>query len=108
MAMGVPACYLLATWRSRAPGSQASGGCRDAARPGNRPSRGSSAARCACGGPAPESPDRKSTRLNSSHTVISYAVFCLKKKRTPSSYATDKYLYIHSAKHHHKQTHTLI
>src|SRR5438034_5281287 len=25
--------------------------------------------------------DRKSTRLNSSHTVISYAVFCLKKKR---------------------------
>src|SRR5437588_8160573 len=26
--------------------------------------------------------DRKSTRLNSSHTVISYAVFCLKKKRT--------------------------
>src|SRR5436190_4698367 len=29
-------------------------------------------------GPAP---DRKSTRLNSSHTVISYAVFCLKKKK---------------------------
>src|SRR5438034_4685393 len=26
--------------------------------------------------------DRKSTRLNSSHTVISYAVFCLKKKTT--------------------------
>src|SRR5437588_11678940 len=26
--------------------------------------------------------DRKSTRLNSSHTVISYAVFCLKKKRS--------------------------
>src|SRR5260221_9625133 len=25
--------------------------------------------------------DRKSTRLNSSHTAISYAVFCLKKKR---------------------------
>src|SRR5438132_7515908 len=30
------------------------------------------------GGP---SADRKSTRLNSSHTVISYAVFCLKKKK---------------------------
>src|SRR5256885_10637131 len=32
--------------------------------------------------------DRKSTRLNSSHLVISYAVFCLKKKkssRTPGS-----------------------
>src|SRR2546426_4425031 len=28
-----------------------------------------------------ESSDRKSTRLNSSHLVISYAVFCLKKKK---------------------------
>src|SRR5256885_4636639 len=28
----------------------------------------------------PSTPDRKSTRLNSSHLVISYAVFCLKKK----------------------------
>src|SRR5438132_8854732 len=28
-----------------------------------------------------EGGDRKSTRLNSSHTVISYAVFCLKKKK---------------------------
>src|SRR5690606_41813749 len=27
-------------------------------------------------------PDRKSTRLNSSHVKISYAVFCLKKKKT--------------------------
>src|SRR2546426_2311260 len=27
--------------------------------------------------------DRKSTRLNSSHLVISYAVFCLKKKKEP-------------------------
>src|SRR5438876_6242884 len=27
-------------------------------------------------------PDRKSTRLNSSHPSISYAVFCLKKKKT--------------------------
>src|SRR5689334_24382046 len=32
-------------------------------------------------------PDRKSTRLNSSHSSISYAVFCLKKKKkdTPTS-----------------------
>src|SRR5215204_4201027 len=30
--------------------------------------------------PIPVETDRKSTRLNSSHTVISYAVFCLKKK----------------------------
>src|SRR2546426_9154775 len=30
-------------------------------------------------------PDRKSTRLNSSHLVISYAVFCLKKKKNITS-----------------------
>src|SRR5438132_6500481 len=30
--------------------------------------------------------DRKSTRLNSSHTVISYAVFCLKKKKNKQNY----------------------
>src|SRR5438132_2769936 len=30
--------------------------------------------------------DRKSTRLNSSHTVISYAVFCLKKKNVDQQY----------------------
>src|SRR3712207_7217030 len=29
-----------------------------------------------------QQPDRKSTRLNSSHANISYAVFCLKKKKT--------------------------
>src|SRR5947207_10649671 len=35
-----------------------------------------------CGGVySSEWGDRKSTRLNSSHTVISYAVFCLKKKK---------------------------
>src|SRR5438034_4612481 len=33
--------------------------------------------------------DRKSTRLNSSHTVISYAVFCLKKKNTKIKHETD-------------------
>src|SRR3712207_7259075 len=31
--------------------------------------------------PAPDAEDRKSTRLNSSHANISYAVFCLKKKK---------------------------
>src|SRR2546426_8931321 len=30
--------------------------------------------------------DRKSTRLNSSHLVISYAVFCLKKKKKKKDY----------------------
>src|SRR5258708_29937918 len=32
--------------------------------------------------PANAEGDRKSTRLNSSHQIISYAVFCLKKKKT--------------------------
>src|SRR5438874_9961572 len=38
-------------------------------------------------------PDRKSTRLNSSHVEISYAVFCLKKKKknnTKQSYLNSK------------------
>src|SRR5258708_11359330 len=39
-------------------------------------------------------PDRKSTRLNSSHQIISYAVFCLKKNNAqspaPSSPPTDQ------------------
>src|SRR2546426_7393206 len=34
--------------------------------------------------------DRKSTRLNSSHLVISYAVFCLKKKNTQRDIRNDK------------------
>src|SRR5215510_16006879 len=38
-------------------------------------------------GPGPP-PDRKSTRLNSSHVAISYAVFCLKKKRNTQSHLT--------------------
>src|SRR3712207_7015276 len=33
--------------------------------------------------------DRKSTRLNSSHANISYAVFCLKKKQQPGELAAD-------------------
>src|SRR5258708_11541301 len=47
--------------------------------------------RCACFTPcsgsatwtvrSPSTPDRKSTRLNSSHQIISYAVFCLKQKQ---------------------------
>src|SRR3954462_1758518 len=32
--------------------------------------------------------DRKSTRLNSSHTIISYAVFCLKKKKNTTPHHT--------------------
>src|SRR5690625_6897058 len=43
----------------------------------------------ACGDPitAEDNIDRKSTRLNSSHVAISYAVFCLKKKNNTNSKA---------------------
>src|SRR3712207_7808398 len=36
-----------------------------------------------------QQPDRKSTRLNSSHANISYAVFCLKKKKIKKAEDTD-------------------
>src|SRR5690349_22519402 len=49
---------------------------RPAAGPGASPSGGRGAA-----AGHPGSADRKSTRLNSSHVEISYAVFCLKKKK---------------------------
>src|SRR2546430_13480984 len=39
-------------------------------------------------GAGSEDEDRKSTRLNSSHSQISYAVFCLKKKKTLTALAT--------------------
>src|SRR5258708_24342958 len=35
--------------------------------------------------------DRKSTRLNSSHQIISYAVFCLKKKKANRSHTTENH-----------------
>src|SRR5207244_7374674 len=38
-------------------------------------------------GASPPAADRKSTRLNSSHQIISYAVFCLKKKKKKQEYA---------------------
>src|SRR5438034_5761606 len=40
--------------------------------------------------------DRKSTRLNSSHTVISYAVFCLKKKKKNKE---NKFEAVHTRSH---------
>src|SRR3712207_8503742 len=58
------------------PRAAASSSCGSSRRQ-RRPSRGRA------GGPRPQGggPDRKSTRLNSSHANISYAVFCLKKKK---------------------------
>src|SRR5256885_13311872 len=40
--------------------------------------------------------DRKSTRLNSSHLVISYAVFCLKKKKTHLAYNDSVLCHVHA------------
>src|SRR5690606_41320065 len=56
---------------------------------GHEPHAPASSLECRRNGPAHERrvstpghfPDRKSTRLNSSHVKISYAVFCLKKKK---------------------------
>src|SRR3712207_9526884 len=49
---------------------------------GRRRPRAGRDARRTPGGGRRDRPDRKSTRLNSSHANISYAVFCLKKKKT--------------------------
>src|SRR2546421_2478393 len=54
----------------------------------------------------PESrPDRKSTRLNSSHDQISYAVFCLKKKKKKSQTHVDKSNCFLDGRHGHHQEH---
>src|SRR5438552_13672553 len=60
-------------FRSRSGGTAGRSGPPRARRRGA--SRGSRGSRSAASG------DRKSTRLNSSHQIISYAVFCLKKKK---------------------------
>src|SRR5438132_10834025 len=49
--------------------------------------------------------DRKSTRLNSSHTVISYAVFCLKKKKKKKQKGKYNKYYIQSVDDEHKNHH---
>src|SRR5690348_17743934 len=50
-------------------------------------------------------PDRKSTRLNSSHPSISYAVFCLKKKKKKQNEPlTIIHTTHHQVRNHHKTT----
>src|SRR5258708_30279348 len=46
-----------------------------------------------------QSQDRKSTRLNSSHQIISYAVFCLKKKKENSTKKYVSTISYHNMKH---------
>src|SRR2546429_4661662 len=64
-AIGRRTSFLIAGARTDAHDEPTPDGCRD--HPPTRFQKG---------------PDRKSTRLNSSHGYISYAVFCLKKKNT--------------------------
>src|SRR2546430_5067637 len=64
---GVQTCALPISERPGPPGNRGSGGVR------------TRACRALQGGALQG--DRKSTRLNSSHSQISYAVFCLKKKK---------------------------
>src|ERR1039457_4241139 len=49
--------------------------------------------------------DRKSTRLNSSHLVISYAVFCLKKKKTQTQQNQTRTRTSHTRKHTQHRLH---
>src|SRR5438309_8964151 len=53
--------------------------------------------------PRRSSLDRKSTRLNSSHSSISYAVFCLKKKKTNNNIKL-----LEQILKHHRDNHLLI
>src|SRR5256886_8716060 len=50
--------------------------------------------------------DRKSTRLNSSHSQISYAVFCLKKKKNILHYVHHLPLVNHLLLRHHRHVHS--
>src|SRR5689334_24843369 len=61
-------------------------------------SRAGPANRTSTSGEPRTTEDRKSTRLNSSHSSISYAVFCLKKKKKKNK--TNIHKYIHSTPPH--------
>src|SRR5438477_8223147 len=60
----------------------------------HHPQRGGQAARPHLRAAGGRARDRKSTRLNSSHMSISYAVFCLKKKKNNTNQRS------HSTEHH--------
>src|SRR3712207_7580498 len=82
--LSLPTLFRSARW----PGGRTAGALRTPrrrARPLPRrrePARASAGRwRCGAGGRSGRTGDRKSTRLNSSHANISYAVFCLKKKK---------------------------
>src|SRR5256885_6027276 len=72
-----------------------SGGRRRASNDERQSGRSTSVLGVAAGARARSQRDRKSTRLNSSHLVISYAVFCLKKKKK-NMLCNSMHKYIHS------------
>src|SRR3712207_8410212 len=76
----LPICGRCGWWRRRPTlGRIVPGRAREDARRNNKAERADRPARSA-------ERDRKSTRLNSSHANISYAVFCLKKKKKSTSH----------------------
>src|SRR3712207_8722597 len=88
-----PYTTLFRSGLSRPPGSSAA----TTVWPSTGPDKGacSGSARC-------RDLDRKSTRLNSSHANISYAVFCLKKKKKHKSCKNTLILYKFKRKPHRK------
>src|SRR3712207_8194494 len=56
------------------------------------------------GGELVDLPDRKSTRLNSSHANISYAVFCLKKKKQHTQISNCQHCDVIEVTDHHPLT----
>src|SRR5439155_21726691 len=78
---------------ARAPPESTRRGCSTswrctARRSSKAPTRPTACASSAAAAACDEAQDRKSTRLNSSHVAISYAVFCLKKKKKNNISAT--------------------
>src|SRR3989442_9465600 len=73
------ACRIESWWPSQRPNLSTAGWGKERYRKSGLESGVISG--CAGADRRPKLPDRKSTRLNSSHVRISYAVFCLKKKK---------------------------
>src|SRR5256885_9466517 len=65
----------------------------------NNPTKADTTLTASAPSTAPRAKDRKSTRLNSSHLVISYAVFCLKKKKSKHSHLTCSFTFISTYNH---------
>src|SRR5258707_2104375 len=76
----LPICDERVDWRRPGVGGRRGAGRRDGARHRRRGDRFGHCEPCVAARARRRERDRKSTRLNSSHANISYAVFCLNKK----------------------------